>query len=40
MYDILTKHFQSVILMDCEGNLKDLDMKDAVMLFKAEVPIL
>lgn len=39
LYEILTKHFKHVTLMNDHGELKDLDMKDAVMLFKCEVPL-
>ena len=39
LYGILTKHFKYVTIMNCEGELRDLDMVDDVMFFKCEVPL-
>ena len=38
LYEILTKNFQFVTLMNVKGELKDLDMDEAVMFFQCEVP--
>lgn len=40
LYEVLTKHFKYVVLMNVAGEPVDLDMKDPIMLFKCEVPIL
>jgi len=39
LYEILTKHFKFVTLMNPKGEPKDLDMTEADMLFKCEVPL-
>ena len=40
LYEILTKHFKYVTVMNPKGEQRDLDMKEEVMLFKCEVPII
>jgi 2-polyprenyl-3-methyl-5-hydroxy-6-metoxy-1,4-benzoquinol methylase len=40
LYTVLTKHFKYVVAMNFKGEEKDLSMKDAVMLFKCETPII
>jgi 2-polyprenyl-3-methyl-5-hydroxy-6-metoxy-1,4-benzoquinol methylase len=39
LYEILTKNFKYVTLMNEKGELRDLDMKEAVMFFKVEYPL-
>lgn len=39
LYAILTKHFKYVTLMNCKGEPRDLDMKEADMLFRCEYPL-
>lgn len=39
LYDILTKRFKYVTIMNEFGELRELDMQEAVMLFKCETPI-
>jgi len=39
LYGILTKHFKYVVCMTPKGEPAELDMKEAIMLFKCEVPI-
>lgn len=38
LYGILSRHFKYVTVMNELGELRDLDMKEAVMMFKCEVP--
>lgn len=38
LYEILTNNFKYVTLMDDRGELKDLNMEEAVMMFKVETP--
>ena len=40
LYSVLTKHFKYVLLMDENGEPKELDMKNQVVFFKCETPIL
>lgn len=39
LYKILIKHFKYVTIMNPDGEPQELDMKDAVMLFRCETPI-
>ncbi len=39
LYEVLTKHFKFVTLMNSQGELRDLDMAEADMLFKCELPL-
>ena len=38
LYGILEKNFKYITLMNVEGELKDLDMQEAIMFFKCETP--
>jgi len=39
LYDVLTKHFKYVTLLNPKGEQVDLDMKDQAMLLKCETPL-
>ena len=39
LYEILTKHFKYVTIMNEEGELRELNMTDDTMLFKCETPV-
>ncbi len=39
LYEVLTKHFKYVVLMDSKGTPVGLDTEHAIVLFKCQVPI-